>query len=42
MESVVGRFSPEEILIVEFSPAMGSYTGPGLLGLAFYEDRETP
>jgi len=31
------RFSPEELFVSEFSPVMGSYTGPGLLGLAFYE-----
>lgn len=35
---VAERFEPEELLIREFSPVMASYTGPGLLGLAFYED----
>ena len=35
---VTSRFQPEEVLITEFSPVMSSYTGPGLLGLAFYED----
>lgn len=35
---VARRFDPEEILIAEFSPVMSSYTGPGLLGLAFYEE----
>jgi DegV family protein with EDD domain len=37
-EAVAERFHPEELLISEFSPVMISYTGPGLLGLAFYED----
>ena len=45
-EAVAGRFHPEELRINEFSPVMTSYTGPGLLGLAFYEDpdasREAP
>jgi DegV family protein with EDD domain len=36
-QSVSERFSPEELFVSEFSPVMGSYTGPGLLGLAFYE-----
>jgi DegV family protein with EDD domain len=40
--AVVNRFQPEEVLTSEFSPVMGSYTGPGLLGLAFYEDFEYP
>ncbi|WP_273845663.1 DegV family protein [Rubrobacter calidifluminis] len=37
---VARRFSPETLRIAEFSPVMSSYTGPGLLGLAFYEDPE--
>jgi len=39
-EEVARRFSPETLRIAEFSPVMSSYTGPGLLGLAFYEDPE--
>lgn len=35
--AVCERFRPEEVLVSEFSPVMSSYTGPGLLGLAFYE-----
>lgn len=46
LESIRARFQPEELILNEFSPVMGSYTGPGLLGLAFYEDpdrqRRTP
>ncbi len=41
-DRVEERFHPEELSINEFSPVMGSYTGPGLLGLAFYEDPEAP
>lgn len=37
-EAVAGRCHPKELRISEFSPVMTSYTGPGLLGLAFYED----
>ena len=36
--SVVERFDPQEVMTSEFSPVMTSYTGPGLLGVAFYED----
>lgn len=41
-ETVAERFDPAELLITEFSPVMGSYAGPGLLGLAFYEDADEP
>lgn len=37
-DEVRERFDPAEVLISEFSPVMSSYTGPGLLGVAFYED----
>lgn len=40
-EEVEGRFCPNELSIHEFSPVMASYTGPGFLGLAFYEDPES-
>ncbi len=40
-ENIGTRFQPAEIFINQFSPVMGSYTGPGLLGLAFYEDPGT-
>lgn len=36
------RLHPDELSIHEFSPVMASYTGPGFLGLAFYEDPEPP
>jgi DegV family protein with EDD domain len=42
LKGAVGeRFRPEELLISEFSPVMTSYTGSGLLGLAFYEDPDS-
>jgi DegV family protein with EDD domain len=39
-DTVAERFSTHRLLVAEFSPVMSSYTGPGLLGLAFYEDPE--
>jgi DegV family protein with EDD domain len=42
MKEVEERFCPNELSIHEFSPVMASYTGPGFLGLAFYEDLEAP
>ncbi len=35
-EKVGKRLNPHELLITEFSQAMAIHTGPGLLGLAFY------
>ncbi len=35
---IVSRFDPPEVYIAEFSPVMGSHTGPGLLGITFYVD----
>jgi DegV family protein with EDD domain len=37
-EEVAERLYPNELSVHEFSPVMASYTGPGFLGLAFYED----
>jgi DegV family protein with EDD domain len=36
---VRSRFRPDELLVTEFTPVMGVHTGPGFLGLAFYQDR---
>jgi len=36
---ILSRFDPAEIYVAEFSPVMGSHTGPGLLGITFYADR---
>lgn len=35
---ISARFHPIEIYVAEFSPVMGSHTGPGLLGISFYAD----
>lgn len=32
------RFECEELFTTEFTPVMGGYAGPGLLGIAFYVD----
>jgi fatty acid-binding protein DegV len=31
-------FDCQEIYITEFTPVMGVHTGPGLVGVAFYEE----
>ena len=35
---ILSRFHPAEIYVAEFSPVMGTHTGPGLLGITFYID----
>ncbi|MBI2847189.1 MAG: DegV family protein [Chloroflexi bacterium] len=35
-ERIKSQFQCSELLVTEFTPVMGVYTGPGLLGLAFY------
>lgn len=35
---VCERFRPEEMLVTEFTNVMAIHTGPGFVGLAFYED----
>jgi len=37
-EKITSRFNCQEIYITEFTPVMGVHTGPGLLGVAFYEE----
>jgi DegV family protein with EDD domain len=37
-EQVALRFNCVELYVTEFTPVMGTHTGPGLLGLAFYTD----
>jgi len=37
-QEVAARFNCLELFIAEFTPVMGSQTGPGLLGLAFYTE----
>jgi DegV family protein with EDD domain len=33
---ISSRFECQEIFITEFTPVMGVHTGPGLIGVAFY------
>jgi DegV family protein with EDD domain len=35
---IVSQFECREIFITEFTPVMGVHTGPGLIGVAFYEE----
>jgi len=35
---VQARFNPAELFITEFTPVMGVHTGPGLIGIAFYNE----
>jgi DegV family protein with EDD domain len=37
-EKIVSRFECQEIYITEFTPVMGVHIGPGLVGVAFYEE----
>ena len=38
IEKVGAKFTCEELFISEFSPVMGTHTGPGLLGIAFWSE----
>jgi DegV family protein with EDD domain len=38
LEQVSERFRCEEIFLTEFTPVMGTHTGPGLFGVAFYTE----
>jgi DegV family protein with EDD domain len=38
LEQVSDRFRCEEVFITEFTPVMGTHTGPGLFGVAFYTE----
>ncbi|MGD0780210.1 MAG: DegV family protein [Dehalococcoidales bacterium] len=37
-DMISARFECKEIYITEFTPVMGVHTGPGLVGVAFYEE----
>ncbi len=37
-EQITTQFQCEEIFLTEFTPVMGSHTGPGLFGVAFYTE----
>jgi len=38
-EEVASRFDCRELYLTEVTPVIGTHTGPGLLGLAFYSER---
>ena len=33
---ISSSFDCAELMVTEFTPVMGTHTGPGLIGLAFY------
>ena len=37
-EKVIARYNPIELLRTEITPVIGTHTGPGTLGLAFYNE----
>jgi DegV family protein with EDD domain len=37
-ERIAGEFTCREIYVTEFTPVMGVHTGPGIIGIAFYEE----
>ncbi len=37
-DMILSRYECQEIYITEFTPVMGVHTGPGLVGVAFYEE----
>ncbi len=40
-EKIVQSFNCVEVMTCAFTPVMGAHTGPGLLGIAFYDDLES-
>lgn len=40
-EKIVQNFDCVEVMICAFTPVMGAHTGPGLLGIAFYDDLDS-
>ena len=41
-DAVARDFDCRELLVSQFTPVMGAHTGPGLLGLAFHTDYNSP
>lgn len=37
-ERVVTKFKPVEMVTTEITPVIGTHTGPGTLGLAYYNE----
>ncbi len=40
--AVARDFDCRELMVSQFTPVMGAHTGPGLLGLAFHTDYNSP
>ncbi len=40
-QQVADRFPCAELHVAEFTPVMGAHTGPGVLGVAFYADKDS-
>ena len=40
-EKIVHAFDCVEVMTCAFTPVMGAHTGPGLLGIAFYDDLDS-
>ena len=41
-DAVAAEFDCRELMVSQFTPVMGAHTGPGLLGLAFHTDYNSP
>ncbi|PKB70609.1 MAG: hypothetical protein BZY87_08705 [SAR202 cluster bacterium Io17-Chloro-G6] len=41
-DAVATNFDCRELIVSKFTPVMGAHTGPGLLGLAFHTDYNSP
>jgi fatty acid-binding protein DegV len=41
-ERLLTQIDCVEVLISEFTPVMGTHTGPGLLGVAFHREESVP
>ena len=37
-DKILARFHCDELFITEFTPVMGAHTGPGVIGVAFYNE----
>ena len=37
-QKITARYNYSELVITDFTPVMGAHTGPGLLGIAFYNE----
>jgi fatty acid-binding protein DegV len=39
-QRIAAKFTCRDIYITEFTPVMGVHTGPGLVGVAFYDEEQ--